>query len=346
MATIPGAGGKEAAQPADGHGHSHDHEHGHNGSHGNAGHSGQGHGHGDHDGHAGHSHTPAVTEVSERKVFWVMLLTGGFMVAEVVGGIASGSLALLADAGHMLTDSAALALAWFAFRLGRRPADARRSYGYHRFQVLAAYTNGISLFAIALWIAVEAIGRFYDPVEVMGAQMLVIATLGLLVNVVSFWVLHRGGEENLNVRGAAIHVLGDLLGSVGAIAAALIILWTGWMPIDPILSVVVVLLILRSAWKVTKESAHILLEGTPEGLDMIQVGAAVRAVPGVLDVQHIHAWSLTGERRLITLHAFLEEAANPSETIIAINHTLKEQFGIDHATVQLERGTCFSVQKS
>jgi len=283
---------------------------------------------------------PTVTESSERKVFWVMLLTGGFMLAEVVGGIVSGSLALLADAGHMLTDFAALALAWFAFRLGRRPADAQRSYGYHRFQVVAAYTNGISLFAIALWIVVEGVGRLVDPVEVMGPQMLVIATLGLLVNIFAFWILSRGGNGNLNVRGAAVHVLGDLLGSVGAIAAALIILWTGWMPIDPILSVVVALLILRSAWRITKEAGHILLEGTPPGIDAASVGAALGEVAGVLDVHHVHVWSLNTERPLLTLHAVVEDGADRNRVLRDANRVLEERFGIRHATVQLEHGGC------
>lgn len=281
-----------------------------------------------------------MTADSERRVLWAMLLTGGFMLAEVVGGIVSGSLALLADAGHMLTDFASLALAWFAFRLARRPADPLRSYGYHRFQVVAAYTNGISLFAIALWIVVEAVGRLLDPVAVAGSQMLVVAVLGLLVNVAAFWILHRGGGENINVRGAAVHVLGDLLGSVGAIAAALVILWTGWTPIDPILSAVVALLILRSAWTVTRESGHILLEGTPSDIDAARVGAALREVSGVVDVHHVHAWSLTSERRLLTLHAVVEEGTDHNHVLVAANRILLERFGVDHATVQLERGAC------
>lgn len=299
------------------------------------------HGHGGHDhGPGGHSHAPTVTADSERKVFWVMLLTGGFMLAEVAGGLISGSLALLADAGHMLTDFASLALAWLAFRFARRPADAQRSYGWHRFEVLAAFVNGLSLFVIAAWIVVEAAQRLFEPIEVLGGTMLVVAAAGFLVNVVAFWILNRGGGENLNVQGAAIHVMGDLLGSVGAIAAALVIMWTGWTPIDPILSAVVALLILRSAWKVTKASGHILLEGTPDGIDAARVGAAVRTVPGVLDVHHVHAWSLTGERRMVTLHAVVDDAANQNEAVAAINRTLKERFGIDHATVQVERDGC------
>jgi cobalt-zinc-cadmium efflux system protein len=283
-----------------------------------------------------------VTADSERKVFWVMLLTGGFMLAEVAGGLVSGSLALLADAGHMLTDFASLALAWTAFRLARRPADSRRSYGWHRVEVLAAFVNGLTLFAVAGWIVVEAVERFLDPVAVIGQPMLIIAVLGLLVNALGFWILHRGGGENLNVRGAALHVLGDMLGSVGAIAAALIILWTGWTPIDPILSVVVALLVLRSAWAIAKDAGHILLEGMPDGLDAARIEAVAKAVPGVLDIHHVHAWSLTGERSMVTLHAVVEDAANQNEVVASINSVLEQRLGVGHATVQVERGGCGS----
>lgn len=310
------------------------------------GHSHGGHAHGGHS-HGGHSHggtgghAPAVTAGSERRVFLVMLLTGGFMLAEVAGGLLSGSLALLADAGHMLTDVAALALSWTAFRLGRRPADAQRSYGWHRFEVLAAFVNGLALFAIAGWIVVEAATRLFAPVPVLGGPMLVIAVLGLVVNLVALWVLSRGGGgANLNVRGAALHVLGDLLGSVGAIVAAGVILWTGWTPVDPLLSVVVALLVLRSALALVRESGHILLEGTPPGIDAARVGAALRDVPGVVDVHHVHAWSLTGERPLMTLHAVVEDAADPDSVLAAVNGVLRARFGIGHATVQIERGPC------
>lgn len=318
----------------------HDHHHHAHGihHHGDA-HAPQEHGHD----HHGHSHPPSVTEDSERRVRWAMVLTGGFMLVEVVGGIVSGSLALLADAGHMLTDFAALALSWFAFRLGRRPADAQRSYGWRRFEVLAAYTNGIALFAIAGWIVVEAIRRVFDPVEVMATEMLVVAVLGLLVNIASFRILSHGGGHghgNINVRSAALHVMGDLLGSVAAIAAAGIIMATGWSPIDPILSVLVALLILRSAWKIVAESGHILLEGTPQGIDPTQVGSAVRGVDGVTDVHHVHAWSLTSERPLVTLHAVLAESADHTTALGDIHGVLLDRFGIKHATVQIERESC------
>ena len=193
----------------------------------------KGHVDNDHSGHD-HSHAPTVTMNNERRVFWVMLLTGGFMVVEAAGGLISGSLALLADAGHMLTDTAALALSWFAFRMARKPADPKRSFGYHRFQILAAFANGMTLFAIVAWIIIEALSRLLHPVEVQGLPMISIAAVGLVINILGFWILSRGEKENLNIRGAALHVMGDLLGSVAAIAAALIILTTGWLPIDPI----------------------------------------------------------------------------------------------------------------
>jgi cobalt-zinc-cadmium efflux system protein len=288
-----------------------------------------------------HRHEHARTADNERRVLWAMLLTGGFMVAEAVGGVIAGSLALIADAGHMLTDTASLALAWAAFRIGRRPADPRRSYGYHRFQVLAAFVNGIALVAIVLWIAVEAVRRFFDPVEVLGGLMLAIAVVGLLVNIAAFLVLHGAERENLNVRGAALHVLGDLLGSVAAIVAALVILWTGWTPIDPLLSVLVALLILRSAWFVVRKSGHILLEGTPDWLDVDELrGELTAAVPEVEDVHHVHAWMLTTERPLMTLHANVREGADHTRVLLAITRVLKERYGVGHATVQVEPAGC------
>jgi cobalt-zinc-cadmium efflux system protein len=297
------------------------------------------HDHQDHDHH--HDHAQAVTGDSERRVFLVMLLTGGFMAAEVVGGLLSGSLALLADAGHMLTDTASLALAWFAFRLARRPADRDRSYGYHRFQVLAAYTNGITLFFIALWIVFEAAQRLFEPVEVLGGPMLAVACVGLVVNGVAFAVLHWGDRGNLNVRGAALHVLGDLLGSAAAIAAAVVILLTGWTPIDPILSVLVVVLILRGAWGVVRESSHILLEGTPDTFDVEALRQALaEAVPAVRDVHHVHVWSLTMERPLVTLHVSMNAGADTQDTLTRVKAILRDRFDLPHATVQLEQEDC------
>ncbi|HYG87391.1 MAG TPA: cation diffusion facilitator family transporter [Azospirillum sp.] len=292
--------------------------------------------------HHGHHHAHAhPTADSERRLFLVMLLTATFMVAEVVGGLVSGSLALVADAGHMLGDVLSLFLAWLAFRVGRRPSDARRSFGYHRLQVLAAFVNGLTLVAICVWIVVEAARRLADPEPVMGGVMLGVAALGLLGNLIGFLVLHRGDRENLNVRGALLHVVGDLLGSVAAMAAAGVILITGWTPIDPILSVLVALLILRGAWDVVRRSAHILVEGTPTGLDMDELRATLHAaVPEVRDIHHVHVWSLTAERTLLTMHAVIEPGTDPDAVLAALNGTLRSRYGIGHATVQIETGPC------
>lgn len=284
-----------------------------------------------------HHHAGQSVHDSQRRLFWAILLTGGFMVAEVVGGVLSGSLALLADAGHMLTDTAALALAWFAARISQRPADEKRSFGYHRVQTLAAFVNGLTLIAIVVWIFIEAIRRLLSPSEVMGSTMLVIATLGLVVNVVVFAILHFGDRDNLNIRGAALHVLGDMLGSVAAIVAALVILATGWMPIDPLLSVLVAMLILRSAWKLTREAGHILLEGAPDGLEPATLRREIpEQLKAVSSVHHVHVWSLTPGRHLVSLHAAIEEGEDRQAALVAIRTLLVERYGLDHATIQLE----------
>lgn len=283
---------------------------------------------------AGHDHDHRVR--NERRLAVAAALTGGFMLAEVAGGLISGSLALLADAGHMLTDFASLALAWGALRLARRPADWKRTYGFDRFAVLAAFVNGVTLFAIAAWITVEAVRRFLSPIEVLAGPMLVIAVLGLLVNIAAFWVLQSGEKGNLNVRAAALHVMGDLLGSVAAITAALVIMWTGWMPIDPLLSVFVALLILRAAWRVVSESGHILLEGTPPGLDLSAVADDLAALPGVAGVHHLHAWSVDESRPMMTLEARIRPEAQAEAVRRAIKARLAEHHGIDHATVEIQ----------
>lgn len=288
-----------------------------------------------------HSHHHHHEHGAERRLLWALLLTGSFMVAEVIGGLMSGSLALLADAGHMLTDSASLALAWAAARAARRPADALRSYGYHRAQVLAALINGVAFIAIVVWIVAEAVQRLLEPVPVLGGMMLVVAVLGLLVNVAAFFLLHGGDHGNLNVQGAVLHVLGDLLGSVAAIVAAGVILLSGWTPIDPLLSVLVAALILRSAWVLVRKSGHILLEGTPEGVDLDLLRAALHdAVPEVRDVHHVHVWSLTPQRPLLTMHVEVSTEVDHTQVLARIKGVLEQQFGIDHSTVQIECGPC------
>ena len=277
-----------------------------------------------------------------RRVVIALLLTGSFMVVEVIGGILSGSLALLADAGHMLTDTMALALAAVAFQVCKRPADAKLTYGYHRFQILAAFVNGLSLLFIVGWILVEAVDRFLAPTEVLGKTMLVVAAAGLVVNLIAFAVLHGGDRENLNIRGAAVHVAGDLLGSVAAIVAALVIIYTGWTPIDPILSVAVAMLILRSAWILVKRSAHVLLEGAPEWLDTkIMQDRIVGQVPVVSSIHHVHVWGMTPQDLMLTMHVRLEqEPGNPTECIRKIKEVLSAEYGIGHSTIEIETDDC------
>jgi cobalt-zinc-cadmium efflux system protein len=289
----------------------------------------------------GHDHDHGIANLNERRLMWAGILTGITMLAEAVGGVLSGSLALLADAGHMLTDTAALALAWLAVRLTRRPADWKRTYGFDRFEVLAAFTNGLALFFISIAIAYEAVMRFFEPVAVLGVPMLLVASGGLIVNVLVLLILRAGGNANLNVRAALLHVLSDLLGSVAAIIAALVILWTGWTPIDPLLSILITLLILRSAWLITRDAAHILLQGAPSDIDVREVQKDLEAnVPEVQSVHQLHAWSLTENRHLMTLHARVTDTAPPERVVAAIKGRLRSCYGIVHATVEIEHGTC------
>lgn len=263
------------------------------------------------------------------------------MVVEVIAAFYSQSLALLADAGHMLTDTVSLGLAWAAIRISRRPADHRRSYGYDRVQVLAAFVNGVTLLAISAWIVIEAATRLVNPVTVHGEPMFVVAVLGLLANIAAFLILHGGAKDNLNMRGALIHVLGDMLGSVAAIVAALVILWTGWMQADPLLSALVAVLILRGAWQITKQSGHVLLEGAPDDLDIAELQAALpAAVAGVTDIHHVHAWMLSPEKKMLTLHARVSGEGDADRVTREINQFLSERHGIAHVTVQIEREGC------
>ncbi len=277
-----------------------------------------------------------------RRVTIALVLTATFMVVEVIGGIISGSLALLADAGHMLTDTMALALAALAFRVSKRPADKRLTYGYQRFQILAAFVNGLSLLVIVGWILYEAVSRFFAPPDVIGGTMLIVASAGLIVNLIAFYVLHGGDRDNLNIRGAALHVMGDLLGSVAAIVAALVIIRTGWMPIDPILSVAVAMLIFRSAWVLVKRSSHVLLEGAPEWLDTDDMRArVVSQVPAVYDIHHVHVWGLTPQDLMLTMHVRMhEEPANPTEIIREVKTVLRADYGIGHSTIEIEIDAC------
>ena len=303
----------------------HDHNHGHS----------RGHDHGHEHGH--HAHGSNL-----RRVMIALVLTGTFMVVEIIGGIISGSLALLADAGHMLTDTMALALAAMAFHVSKRPPDGKLTYGYQRFQILAAFVNGLSLLAIVGWILFEAVSRFINPRDILGETMLVVAAAGLVVNLISFAVLHTGDRDNLNISGAALHVAGDLLGSVAAIVAAIVIIYTGWTLIDPLLSIAVAGLILRSAWSLVKRSAHVLLEGAPEWLDVDAMQQRIVAnVPGVGEIHHVHIWGLTPQQLMLTMHMSLGGPVDSqSDVIRRVKSFLQQEYGIGHSTIELEVDGC------
>ncbi len=303
-------------------GHRHDHDHSHDNGHDNG-----------HD----HSHVPAVTSENEKKILFSFFIIFGFMLVEAVGGIISGSLALLADAGHMFTDAFALGLAFAAFRIGRRAADSRRTFGYARFEVIAGLVNALTLFAIVGFILWEAVDRFRDPQPVLAGSMFVIAVIGMLVNLFVLWLLTRGDSEHVNIKGAILHVMGDLLGSVGAVIAAVVIWYTGWTPIDPILSVFVSVLILRSAWTLLKNTLHILLEGAPQEADASAIAAHLRAnIPGLADVSHVHVWQITSGRALATLKVRPRPDADLRELTMRVEAVLHKSFSIEHATVGID----------
>ncbi len=302
------------------------------------GHDHSGHSHAAHS-HAGHDHAHGATD--KTRVLIAAALTGGFMIAEAIGGLVTGSLALIADAGHMLTDSVSLALAWYAFNLAGRAATSRLTYGFDRVKTLVAYTNGLTIFAIGLWICWEAVVRFAVPQPVLGGPMLVVALIGLGVNIAAFFVLHGGDRDSLNMRGALLHVMGDLLGSVAAIVAAVVILSTGWYPIDPILSALVAVILFKSAWSLVREAGQVLLEGVPDRMDRDSIANDIAAkVPGVTEVHHMHVWSMDGSRNMATLHACLADGTDAFGAVTAIKQRLASAHGIGHATVEVEFGAC------
>lgn len=296
------------------------------------------HGHSHSHGESGHCHTPKVNESNRWRVGLAALLTGVFMLAEVAGGLISGSLALLADAGHMLTDFAALAMAWGAFRLATRPANERYNYGYDRVPILVAFVNGLTLFAVSVWIVWEAFQRLTEPGEILAGPMLWVAVAGLIVNLIVFWILLGADQENLNIRGAVLHVIGDLLGSVAAIAAAIIILMTGWVLADPILSVLVAILILKSAWGLIKDSGHILLQGAPSGYDRHAINHDLMdRIDGLKSVEAIKIWSVTREHVVVIIEAYTTPSGDPETVRDAIKARLAEKFCIDDATIDVRR---------
>ncbi len=302
--------------------------------------------------HHGHAHAPAlagcasacsdsraaIDRRNERRTLVAFVIILVFMVVEVVGAFYANSLALLADAGHMASDALALGLAFVAFRLARRPRDERRTFGYARLEVLAAFVNGLGLLVLVGWIAIEAVGRFLSPPEIRGLPMLSIAIVGLVANLVAFAMLHGAERDNLNIRAALWHVAGDILGSLAAIGAAIVVLTTGWTPIDPLLSLFVALLLLRAGWSVLKPSAHILMEGSPPDIDLVELQRRLLAeVPGVAGVHHLHLWSLTDRDRLLTAHIEVRDPGRGDAALAETKRFLKRRYDIHHSTLQVER---------
>jgi cobalt-zinc-cadmium efflux system protein len=289
-----------------------------------------------------HAHPHAHAHAQDgRRLFWALILTGGFAVVELAGGWIAHSLTLVADAGHMFTDAASLALAWLALRFASLPSDRKRTYGYHRLQVLAAFVNSLVLLAAVLWIGFEAIQRLRDPAPVAGPLMLGVAAAGLLINIVALLLLRGGDTHNLNVRAAYLHVLSDLLGSLLAITAAIVVTLTGWVRIDPLLALVVALLIVIAATSLLRKSAHILLEGTPEWLDIEELQREIKgAVGGVIDVHHVHVWSLTSHHPVVTLHARVEADVAAHVVLQDIKLFLARRYALEHSTIQLEPADC------
>jgi cobalt-zinc-cadmium efflux system protein len=266
----------------------------------------------------------------------VLALTASFTVAEVVGGLLTGSLALLADAGHMLSDNLSLGLALFAAWLAGRPATPERSFGYQRAEILAALLNGMTLVAISVWIFVEAYSRLREPPEILGGPMLVIAALGLLVNAAGAMILSRSGGTSLNVQGGLRHVLADALGSVGVMVAALLIILTGWRYADPLVSAAIGLLILASSWSLLRDSTNILLEATPRGIDAEQVGRSMADAVGVVEVHDLHIWTITSGFPALSAHVLVGQSEDCHARRRDLEALLASEYGIAHTTLQVD----------
>jgi cobalt-zinc-cadmium efflux system protein len=284
----------------------------------------------------GLNHAGEHRAASRRALVLVLLLLTGYTVVEVIGGLLTGSLALLADAGHMLSDVMSIGLALFAIWLAQRPPTFARSFGYQRAEILVALLNGATLVAIAIWIFVEAYQRFSDPPDVLGGWMLAVAAVGLLVNVLAAVILWRRQSDSLNMRAALRHVFADMLGSVGVIAAALIILATGWVYADPLIGVLIGALVLGSSWTILRESVDILLESTPAGIDAREVARRMLAVEGVRDVHDLHIWTITSGFPALSAHVLVSRGEDCHDRRHQLELLLADEFGIAHSTLQVE----------
>jgi cobalt-zinc-cadmium efflux system protein len=292
---------------------------------------------GHHHHHHGHAHDHSHTS-NKKALLGSFLLISAFLVVEVIGGIITNSLTLLSDAGHMLSDAASLGLSYFAVKLGERKGTQEKTYGYKRFEIIAAALNGITLIVVSVLIFYEAFHRLFAPQEVQSTGMLLVSILGFVVNIIAFWMLMKGDkDENLNVRSAFLHVLGDMLGSVGAIVAALLIMFFGWGIADPLASVIVSALILISAFRVTKDSFHILMEGAPEQIDGEQVKKVLGKIPMVKEVHDLHIWTITSGYPILSCHLTIADHGVHDEVLSCAQKILHDEFAIEHSTIQVER---------
>lgn len=285
---------------------------------------------------AGHSHAQ-VRAGHERKLWFALGLTTSFMIAEVIGAFVTGSLALLSDAAHMMTDALALAISLVAIQVAKRAADRKRTFGYARFEILAAAFNALLLFAVAFYILYEAYQRLQAPAQIQSTGMLVIAVLGLIVNLIAMRLLSAASGESLNVKGAYLEVWSDMLGSIGVMIAAVVIMLTGWGWVDSLVAAAIGFWVLPRTWNLLKESMNVLLQGVPDGIDIDQVEQAIRAIPGVKDVHDLHIWALTSGKNVLSTHLVTDSALDTEHKILSqVTEMLHEQFDISHATVQVE----------
>ncbi len=283
----------------------------------------------------GHDHSHGHNQ-NKKALFISFIFIFTFMIVEVIGGIMTNSLALLSDAGHMLSDAAALGLSLAAFYIGEKASNKGKTYGYKRFEIVAAFINGITLILVSLYIFWEAYHRFIDTPKVSPSMML-IAVIGLIVNIIVAWILMRGDtEHNLNVRSAFLHVLGDMLGSVGAIIAGILIYFFNWNMADPIASVIVAVLIIVSGWNVAKDSIHILMEGSPKDVDLEKVKMSLSQLPGVIEVHDLHVWCITSEFTALSCHVVVGDEVNRDSILVQFTSFLEKEYAIHHSTIQVE----------
>jgi cobalt-zinc-cadmium efflux system protein len=287
--------------------------------------------------HHGHHHDHG-REGNKKGLTIALLITAGIMLLEFFGGLITNSLALLSDSGHMLSDASSLVLSLVAIWFATKPASPNKTYGFYRFEILAALFNGVTLFVIAGFIVWEAIQRFYNPPTVASGSMMLIASIGLFANLLSAWALMRKGDvkNNVNLRSAYLHVIGDALGSVGAIIAGFVMWIFGWYVADPIISVLVALLILKGAWGVIKHTVHILMEGTPITIDQNEVKKALESIEGVINVHDLHIWTITSGLDSLSCHILIEDHQDSQKVLQDAIHMIEEKFKILHTTIQIE----------